>query len=86
MKSALLKPRIDTLPILTPTHFFQYETHPLWIWYDLFGDQSKKEEISEFALKLMDEGVFHEKLYIEGLEYTEIWPKKPKKLSVRRTI
>lgn len=72
MKSARIKPRINPIPILTPTHFFQYETHPLWIWYDLFGDQSKKEEISEFALKLMDEGVIHEKTFIEGLDYTEV--------------
>lgn len=76
MKNALLKPRIDPLPILTPTHFFQYETHPLWIWYDLFGDQSKKEEISEFALKLMDEGVIHEKTYINGLDYMEVKAEK----------
>lgn len=76
MKSALPKSRTDYLPILTPTHFFQYETHPLWIWYDLFGDQSKKEEMSEFALKLMDEGVIHEKTYINGLDYTEVKAEK----------
>lgn len=76
MKNVLLKSPIDSLPILTPTHFFQYETHPLWIWYDLFGDQSKKEEISEFALKLMDEGVIHEKTYIEGLDYCEVLTEK----------
>jgi len=72
MKNALLKSSIDSLPILTPTHLFQYETHPLWIWYDRFGDQSEKEEISEFALKLIDEGVIHEKTYIEGLDYIEV--------------
>lgn len=72
MKNALPKSSTDSLPILTPTHFFQYETHPLWIWYDLFEDLSKKEEISEFALKLMDEGVIHEKTFIEGLDYTEV--------------
>lgn len=72
MKNALPKSSTDSLPILTPTHFFQYETHPLWIWYDLFEDLSKKEEISEFALKLMDEGVIHEKTFIEDLDYTEV--------------
>ncbi|MFI0434994.1 MAG: hypothetical protein ACH350_04610 [Parachlamydiaceae bacterium] len=72
MKSELPKSSTDSLRILTPTQFFQYETHPLWIWYDLFEDLSKKEEISEFALKLMDEGVIHEKTFIEGLDYTEV--------------
>jgi len=41
--------------IVTPTHLFQYATQPLWIWYDLFGDASRKEPISDFAMKLLEE-------------------------------
>ena len=58
--------------IITPSHFFKYATHPLWIWYDQFGDQSKKEEISEFTLKLMESGVLHEDEYIAGLEVAKV--------------
>ena len=58
--------------ILTPSHFFKYASQPLWIWYDLFGDQSKKEEISEFTLKLMESGVLHEDEYIAGLEVSKV--------------
>ncbi len=58
--------------ILTPSHFFKYATQPLWIWYDQFGDQSKKEEISEFTLKLMESGVLHEDEYIVGLEVSRV--------------
>lgn len=60
--------------ILTPSHFFKYEVQPLWIWYDQFGDQSKKEEISEFTLKLMESGVLHEDEYISGLEVSKVEP------------
>jgi len=58
--------------IFTPSHFFKYDTQPLWLWYDQFGDQSKKEEISEFTLKLMGNGVVHEDEYIAGLEVLKI--------------
>lgn len=58
--------------ILTPSHFFKHATQPLWIWYDLFGDQSKKGEISEFTLKLMESGVLHEEDHIADLEVDEV--------------
>jgi len=58
--------------VITPSHFFKYATQPLWVWYDKFGDQSKKEEISEFALKLMENGVLHEDEYIAGLKVSEV--------------
>jgi len=85
MKSALPKSRTDYLPILTPTHFFQYETHPLWIWYDLFGDQSQKEEMSEFALKLMRVS-FMRRPISTGWITLKSRQKKSKKLAVRRSI
>ena len=58
--------------VITPSHFFKHATQPLWVWYDKFGDQSKKEEISEFTLKLMEEGVLHEDKYITGLNVSEV--------------
>ncbi len=58
--------------VITPSHFFKYATQPLWVWYDKFGDQSKKEEISEFTLKLMESGILHEDEYIAGLNVSEV--------------
>ncbi|MBS0606933.1 MAG: TM0106 family RecB-like putative nuclease [Verrucomicrobia bacterium] len=58
--------------IFSASHFFKYATQPLWIWYDRFGEQSKKEEISEFTLKLMESGVLHEDEYIAGLEVSKV--------------
>jgi len=58
--------------VITPSHFFKYTTQPLWVWYDKFGDQSKKEEILEFTLKLMEEGVLHEDKYVAGLNVSEV--------------
>lgn len=62
----------DSPIVLTPSHFFQYVTHPQWIWFDRFGNTEKKEEISEFTLKLMENGVLHEKSYISEFDFTEV--------------
>ena len=61
--------------VLTGSHFYRYEKHPLWIWYDLFGDQSKKEKSSDFTRMLCDKGKEYEKKYISErnvIEVTEI--------------
>jgi hypothetical protein len=46
--------------IVTPSHFFKLAKDPLWIWHDAFGDPSKKELLSEFTLKIMEDGNLHE--------------------------
>ena len=58
--------------VFTSSLFFKHATQPLWVWYDQFGDQSKKEEISEFTLKLMESGILHEEEYISGLEVSKV--------------
>jgi predicted RecB family nuclease len=63
--------------IITPSLFFQLDMSPLWIWLDLFGDQSKKEPLSEFALKLLDDGNLHEEKYVESLEVIEVTEMDP---------
>ncbi len=55
------------VPVITPSHLFQYATQPLWIWYDLFGDASCKEPISDFAMKLLEDGVTHEEQIIQDM-------------------
>lgn len=67
----------DSSIVLTPSHFFQYATHPQWIWFDRFGNLEKKEETSEFTLKLMENGVHHEKSYISEFDFTEVDSEKP---------
>ena len=58
--------------IVTPSHFFKLAKDPLWIWYDAFGDASRKEPLSEFTLKIMEDGNLHEKEYISKLNVEPI--------------
>lgn len=64
---------------ITPSHFFKLDKNPLWIWHDEFSDPSKKEPLSEFVLKIMEDGNLHEKEYvstISALEVAELDPDK----------
>ncbi len=58
----------------TSSLFFQYSKSPLWIWYDIYGDQSMKNELPELAQKMIDEGVLHEQEYIKNLNVTKVDP------------
>lgn len=58
--------------IFTPSHFFHYATCPQWIWFDVFGDSSKKKEASDFQTRLREQGVLHEEDYVKGLKFTNI--------------
>lgn len=64
---------MNTKPIIfTPTLFFKYAICPHWIWHDLNSDPKDKGEMPELTLKLFEQGVLHEKEYIQELEYTEV--------------
>lgn len=58
--------------IITPSQFFKYAVSPHWIWYDAYGDPSKKGEIPEFTQKLIEEGVLHEENYVKDLEFETV--------------
>ncbi|NGX46636.1 MAG: hypothetical protein K940chlam2_01832, partial [Chlamydiae bacterium] len=58
---------MNQTPIVTPSHLFQHATQPLWIWYDLFGDPCHKEPISDFAMKLLEDGVAHEEQVVQDM-------------------
>src|SRR3989338_4672113 len=45
---------------ISPQLFYQYLTCPQWIWFDRFGDLSKKKPIGEMQQKLIEQGVSHE--------------------------
>jgi len=51
---------METKPKLTPSHFYKFFQCPHWIWYDIYGDSSKRREVSPlmdiiFKGKLSDE-------------------------------
>lgn len=52
--------------------FFKYHACPHWLWFDAYGDQSKKGETSEFAEKLIETGLLHEKRIIGDMEFVEV--------------
>lgn len=58
--------------VFTPSHFFHYATCPQWIWFDVFGDPSKKKDASDFQTRLREQGVLHEEEYIKGMKFTKI--------------
>jgi len=58
--------------IITPSLFYQLDCNPLWIWHDNFGDLTKKEPSSEFALKIMEDGNLHETEYISTIQVSEV--------------
>jgi predicted RecB family nuclease len=63
--------------VITPSHLFRFSKNPLWIWHDLFGDQTKKEPLSEFSLKIIEDGNLHEQEYISKIQVTEVQEKDP---------
>lgn len=65
--------------IITPSHFFKLDKSPLWIWHDTFGDITKKDPLSEFTLKIMEDGNLHEKEYISTLQVAEVKEVDPTK-------
>lgn len=62
----------DTSRPLTPQLFYQYLQCPHWIWFDHYGDQARKQEVSELQRKLLERGVLHEEEYIAGKDVTEV--------------
>jgi hypothetical protein len=79
LNSFILKIKMNTNLVITPSHFFKLAKSPLWIWHDAFGDPSKKEPLSEFTLKIMEDGNLHEKDYVSTLAVTEVAEMGPEK-------
>jgi uncharacterized protein len=66
------------MKIVTPSLFYQYAACPHWIWYDKFGDQSKRGAVPELAQKLMEQGVVHEMEYVKDLSFEHVATKDAK--------
>ncbi len=67
-----------SLPVITPSMFFQHAACPHWLWYDLYGDQSRKERPPELMQKLLEMGVMHEEEYVRGLDLQPVLTKDPR--------
>ena len=52
--------------------FLKYFTCPHWLWFDRFGDRSRRTETSHFHGLLLERGLLHEERSLEGLEYEPV--------------
>ncbi len=57
-----------SLPVITPSMFYQYAACPHWLWYDRYGDPARKGDMPELARKLLEQGVVREQEYLKGLD------------------
>ena len=63
--------------IVTPSFFYQHATCPHWIWYDRFGDPTRRGDVPALAQKLLDQGVVHEAEYVKGLDFLPVTAADP---------
>lgn len=61
-------------PKLTAEMFYKFFQCPHWIWYDIYGDQSKKGEIPKIIEMIHQSGLKHEKEAIKSRKFEEIKP------------
>ena len=50
---------------ITSQTFYKYFLCPHWIWFEVWGDQKAKGEISALQQKLLEQGLHHEEEYIK---------------------
>lgn len=77
---------MDSIIKVSPSLFFKYKKSPHWIWYDFFGDQSRKTELPELTKKLIEGGVIHEKEYIRGLGVSRVDEKLTEEEAEQETL
>ncbi|HAU1546661.1 TPA: TM0106 family RecB-like putative nuclease [Legionella pneumophila] len=71
---------------ISPSLFFKYAKSPHWIWYDLHGDQSLKEELPELTQKLIEGGMFHEEDCVKDLEKITVDEKLSEQDAEKQTL
>jgi len=59
---------------LTGEHFYKFFQCPHWIWYDVYGDQTKKGKIPPLIEMIHQDGLKHEKEMIKSRKFEEIKP------------
>ena len=61
-------------PKLTGEHFYKFFQCPHWIWYDVYGDQSKRGEVPPLIEMIHKNGLKHEREVIQSRKFEEIRP------------
>lgn len=59
---------------LTGEHFYNFFQCPHWIWYDIYGDQSKKGKTPPLIDMIYKHGLRHEREIIKSRHFDEINP------------
>lgn len=57
---------------ITPQTFYKYFLCPHWVWFEVWGDQSAKGEMSALRQKLLEQGLHHEEEYIKDRTDVEV--------------
>ena len=57
---------------LTGEHFYQFFQCPHWIWYDIYGDQTRKGNVPPLIEMIYKRGLKHEKAVIKSRSFEEI--------------
>ena len=52
---------------MTASDFYKFLKCPNWLYWDIFGDQNEKGEVSEMMKNLREQGVAHEKKVVDDL-------------------
>lgn len=70
----------NSKPKITGEMFYKFFQCPHWIWYDIYGDQSKRSEVPEIMKMIREGGLKHEKEIIKSRKFEEIQPEMYKDL------
>ncbi len=65
---------------LTGEHFYKFFQCPHWLWYDIYGDQSKKGATPRLLEMIYRDGLKHEQEIIKSRKFEEIDPESFKDL------
>lgn len=68
------EPVKTTEPKLTAEHFYKFFQCPHWVWYDIYGDQSRKKEVPAIIEIIYKRGLRDEKSVLSNLPFEEIKP------------
>ncbi len=67
-------PKTDKNYVLTGEHFYRFFQCPHWIWYDIYGDKTKKGMIPPLIEMINQSGIRHERQMIASRKFEEIKP------------
>lgn len=64
----------NSKPRITGEHFYKFFQCPHWLWYDIYGDFTKKKEIPPLVQMIYEGGIKHEKDAFAGRKFEEVKP------------